>query len=328
MNPDTGFADSVELERLAAAQTALPEFLGLPADTPADGGTLWRGHSHADQTDDRYLYWQRLVQLNQLKPTERKTFELASRGFSDFEFSDEADFRIAVTGFDPFHLDDHIDQGNPSGLVALQLNGRRFPVGEQIAEIRSIVVPVRYRDFDEGLIEDFFAPRLADLDMVFTVSMGRDGFDLERFPGRRRSVTTPDNENIQAGGSPDAPIVPEISAGPEFVEFSLPVQQMCSVEGDFTVSDNRVVTTLEDGEITASNLQQLEGKTAVFGSGGGYLSNEISYRVLRLAQSEGYRIPIGHIHTPRMAGFDNKLLKRVTSQCHNLIFAAISTLAV
>ena len=87
-----------------------------------------------------------------------------------------------------------------------------------------------------------------------------------------------------------------------------------------------MITTLEDGEITASSIDQLDNKTAVFGSGGGYLSNEISYRVLRLAQSMNLKLPIGHIHTPRMQGFDPALLKRVTSQTQDLIFSAIRSL--
>lgn len=324
MNPATGSASHVELERLARARGRLPQlFAGLVKD----GESLWRSEAIPDQFDDRRLYWQRLAVLSELSKEERPAFEAASRGLTSFRFSDAADIRVAVTGFDPFHLDDHIDQGNPSGLVALQLSGKRLPVGNRIAEIQSILVPVRYGDFDEGLIEKFFAPFLGELDMVITVSMGRDGFDLERFPGRRRSVSTPDNANIIAGGSPEEPIVPVSNDGPEFVEFSLPVDVMCVVPGDFSVADNRVVTTLEDGEISAAGLEDLQGKTAVFGSGGGYLSNEISYRVLRLAQASGINIPMGHIHTPRMQGFDPDFLARATSQCHRLIFAAIESLA-
>jgi len=325
MNPATGSASNVELQRLAGAEDSLPQFF---PGVVRDGTLLWAEEARPGQLDDRRLYWQRLAVLQDLSDEDKPAFEAASRGLSSFGYSDAADLKIAVTGFDPFHLEDHIDQGNPSGLVALQLHGRKLQLGNCAAEIQSIVVPVRYRDFDEGLIENFFAPILGDLDMVITVSMGRDGFDLERFPGRRRSVTTPDNENIQAGGSPAAPIVPLVPDGPEFVEFSLPVDVMCAVKGDFSVTDNRVVTTLEDGEVSAGGIEDLQGKTAVFGSGGGYLSNEISYRVLRLAQASGVSIPIGHIHTPRMQGFNPGFLKRVTSQCHQLIVAAAETLAV
>ena len=40
--------------------------------------------------------------------------------------------------------------------------------------------------------------------------MGRDAFDLERFPGRRRSASSPDNLNLLSGGSEKAPIVPKL----------------------------------------------------------------------------------------------------------------------
>ena len=324
MNPVTGSGSHIEIERITRARDSLPQFFTGMVE---DGAALWRQEATPDQLDDRRLYWQRLAVLSELSNEERAAFEAASRGLTSFKFSDSADLRVAVTGFDPFHLDDHIDQGNPSGLVALQLNGRQIQVGNRSAEIRSIVVPVRYKDFDDRLIEKFFAPILGELDMVITVSMGRDGFDLERFPGRRRSVTTPDNENIKAGGSTAMPIVPVVPDGPEFVEFSLPADAMCAVKGEFPVTDNRTVTTLEDGEISAAGLASLQGKTAVFGSGGGYLSNEISYRVLRLAQASDINVPIGHIHTPRMQGFDPDYLARVTAQCHRLIFTAIKSLA-
>lgn len=323
MSPATGFVESPEVKRLAIAREILPDFFH---DVAPSGLTLWQEEAHPGQNDDRRLYWRRLDAISRLRPAERQRFEAESRGYHSFSFSKDADIRIAVTGFDPFHLNDHIDQGNPSGLIALQLQGRRFQIGSRVAEIRSIVVPVRYRDFDEGLIENFFAPRLSDLDMVFTVSMGREGFDLEHFPGRRRSVTTPDNEDIKAGGTPESPIVPVVPEGPEFVEFSLPYETICTVGGDFSVTDNRVVTTLEDGEITAVELSGLDGKTAVFGSGGGYLSNEISYRLIRLARSQNQLLPIGHIHTPRMQGFDAARLARISSQCHELITSAIETL--
>lgn len=323
MSLDTGFDSAIEMARLAKAFVELPE---LTRGDVCDGAALWGRHAMPAQDDDRRLYWQRLVNLSQLAPADRPAFEAASRGLTSFAFSSDVDLKIAITGFDPFHLDDHLAQGNPSGLIALQLHGRRLTVRDLVAEIQCIVVPVRYRDFDDHLIENFFAPRLANLDMVITVSMGRDGFDLERFPGRRRSVTTPDNENRKAGGTPEVPIVPDVPDGPEFVEFSLPVDVMCGVTGDFLVTDNRVITTLEDGEMTVGNIQQLENKTSVFGSGGGYLSNEISYRLLRLAQSMDLDLPVGHIHTPSMQGFDQALLKRVSSQTQALIFTAIKSL--
>ena len=44
---------------------------------------------------------------------------------------------------------------------------------------------------------------------------------------------------------------------------------------DFPVNDNRLVTTPEQGEFEAVSHAALELGTAVVGSGGGFLSNEI-----------------------------------------------------
>ncbi len=41
-----------------------------------------------------------------------------------------------------------------------------------------------------------------------------------------------------------------------------------------------------------------EGSTAVQGSGGGYLSNEIAHRATLLRDGYADQLPVGHIHTP------------------------------
>ncbi len=43
------------------------------------------------------------------------------------------------------------------------------------------------------------------------------------------------------------------------------------------------------------------GSTAVAGSGGSFLSNEIFYRTALLRTQTGTTIPVGHLHTPRLA---------------------------
>jgi pyrrolidone-carboxylate peptidase len=51
------------------------------------------------------------------------------------------------------------------------------------------------------------------------------------------------------------------------------------------------------------------GATAVEGGGGGFLSNEIAYRVTRLRDAVNPSVPAGHIHTPALglpgAGVDD-----------------------
>lgn len=323
----------VELTRLLKAELALGDLIArhwIPdanLSPAALGQALWREETRGSEIDDRRLYWRRLAMLSTLDdPGEQEIFEHASRGFADLAFNEPDTRHVLVTGFDPFHLDDHIDQGNPSGHIALALDNRLFNTQRGSARVKTCVVPVRYADFDNRLIELLLEPVMPKLDMLITISMGRSGFDLERFPGRRRSVTTEDNARLEGGGTPDHPSIPPDLVGAEFVEFTLPVEEMLSVQGPFDINDNRTISTLENGEVEASSLAELAGKTAVQGSGGGYLSNEISYRALRFLQDHGEVIPAGHIHTPRMSGYDKVQMNGIVDQCIDLVAAAIATL--
>ena len=76
---------------------------------------------------------------------------------------------------------------------------------------------------------------------------------------------------------------------------------MQTAPGAFAINDRRLVTTL-DKTFSADNLEQLRWATAVRGGGGGYLSNEISFRSIRLRNQLGSGIPTGHLHTPTYAG--------------------------
>ncbi len=181
------------------------------------------------------------------------------------------------------------------------------------------MIPVRYEDFDQGLIEEILAPYYAlnSVDMVVTVSMGRKDFDLERFPGKRRSVTAPDNANIVYGGTQTAPKISSLNGRPlpgdEFVQFSLPVTQMQQAKGPYKIIDNHKVTTLEK-TFEPKTLEELKNAVAVNGGGGGYLSNEISYRSIRLRNELNSDIPTGHIHTPRIAQFEPEVEAKIVAQ--------------
>jgi hypothetical protein len=98
--------------------------------------------------------------------------------------------KVFVSSFDLFQLDGgRIFSGNPSGAAALRLDGTT--VGG--AQIHAVIFPVRYADFNGGLVEDVFRPHLApggqQADRVTTVSQGNSaGFDLEVHNGRRRAA--------------------------------------------------------------------------------------------------------------------------------------------
>ncbi|WP_205695387.1 hypothetical protein [Corallincola luteus] len=295
------------------------------------------------QADDRPLYWFRLAANAKFRsldlPAETKAqwidrFELESRGFGTAVFS-KAKIRILVTGFDPFFLDRHIDQSNPSGLAALLLDNELLTADGTSAEVQAVMIPVRFADFDAGMIEKLLMPyfKYNKVDMVVTISMGRDGFDLERFPGLRRSAEAPGNLNVLTGATSQAPLVPLLQGqplrGPEFLEYSLPAAEMISLAQEmnapFPVTDNRNVETLT-GKKSPASLAELKGETSVQGSGGGYLSNEISYRSIRLRNLIGSKVPVGHIHTPKVKAYDKEKELQIVDQIKLMLAAAIPTL--
>lgn len=312
------------------------------------GHRLWQQAVRDVQSghfDDRPLYWARLAMLSNLKTTSANlkivegqngilmdAVEKTSRGFSDIQYGEDVQIKIFLTGFDPFFLDKDITQSNPSGLVALALDGFRFDVNGKMAQIETAMVPVRFEDFDQGLIESLLSPIYRDpkTQFVFTVSMGRNDFDLERFPGRNRSAAAPDNQNWFTLSTKTAPIAPKLNGkdfiGPEFVEFSLPVAAMQIKDSQWKVNDNHTVTTLSRGEFNATSLSELQNETSVEGSGGGYLSNEISYRAIVLQQRLNSHAKVGHIHTPRVKGYDVNTEQAIIEQVRIMVMQAAASL--
>ncbi|WNC69214.1 hypothetical protein RI845_03415 [Thalassotalea nanhaiensis] len=309
--------------------------------------TLWQqatAHMQTNKTfDDRALYWGRLQMAKQLRvsaafyqlPETAQTklmsdFELASRGLSDVKFTKNTDKKILVTGFDPFYLHRNIAQSNPSGIAAINLDGVVIEQGGVTAEIQTLIVPVRFADFDQGMIETMLTPYIksGDIDMVTTISMGRKDFYLERFPGLRRSSVAPGNLGVYTGANSKNPLVPFYQgkplSGPEFVEFSLPVAAMQKATGKYQVIDNAAIETLQKGNFEASSLAELSNQTAVQGSGGGYLSNEISYRSILIRNQFNPDLPVGHIHTPRIKDWQKEEVKAIVEQIEQMFLHAIA----
>jgi pyrrolidone-carboxylate peptidase len=296
--------------------------------------------------DDRPLYWNRLILTQFLRnaefdfePSSEQRLDLierlenSSRGRTKLVFKKGLHHKILLTGFDPFLLDRHIDQSNPSGVAALMLDDKSITFGDIKAEIKTVLFPVRFDDFDAGELESLLRPFYQDgsIDMIVTVSMGRENFDLEHYPGRRRSSEAPDNLNQYSGGSAKNPIVPMLKGGllegAEFYEFSLPYAAIMKAEKDspYKINDRRIVSTLEGSE-TISSLSQLKNAIAVRGGGGGYLSNEISYRSVRLASLYQSDIRTGHIHTPRIVSFNKKEIKDIVEQLEKMIRYSLDSL--
>ena len=327
-NPRAGQRLNAEEARLEYADKSLPDVTRrYRALDPQDAATqLWEAavaDVRGGHLDDRPLYWARLKLLSeQPSRAARARAERLSRGW-DFTFP-PGETGVLLTGFDPFHLDRDIGQSNPSGVVALALHGTRIAG----ACVRAAILPVRFADFDRGAVEEWLTPAFSGncgaLGMAMTISMGRDHFDLERFPGRRRSSQTPDNRGVYTGASPQSPLAPPGLAGPEFLEFSLPARAMCAATGRWQVRDNRRVETVERGTVVANILADIADCTAVAGSGGGFLSNEVAYRSLLLRAHFGRRFPLGHLHTPAMAGHDPALLTDLVAQVRRIVAAGVA----
>ncbi|MCV9928123.1 hypothetical protein OIU83_10690 [Flavobacterium sp. LS1R49] len=274
--------------------------------------------------DDRPLYWARLkmqVALkshpyfgggNNAKDLDNLIllFEEKSRNYTSVINAPVGTNKILITGFDPFQLENDIEQWNPSGIAILSLHGKLI----NNTYIQTMIFPVRYKDFDKGYVEKYIFPHIANVKMIITVSQGRYRFDIERFASKFRTKTSTDNLNIKNTNHifylPNGNKIEQTSLSkiPEFLETTLPIAHM--IPG--TLGNNRVVYNQE----YQSNISSLQyssansginnlsapaiGEIALNGSGGTYLSNEIFFRVavLRNHLNLNDNLKSGHLHVP------------------------------
>ncbi|MGW6711812.1 pyroglutamyl peptidase [Streptomyces globisporus] len=262
--------------------------------------------------DDRPLYWARLALSRELRAwTPRfdlddrrrealhSALETASRGQGDIRYPGHRTKRVLVTGFDPFTLDRDVRIGNPSGASALALDGTPVQTPDGPARIETVVFPVRWADFAEGVVERALARQLPHLDLFTTVSQGRQGrFDVERTNGAWRGGFA-DNENASSTG-----LVPvaDPATQPQWTSTTLPYRQLTEADtGRFPVYDNTEVTEIPAGDTQPVTRPDgpTPGSAARAGGGGDYLSNEIAYRVTLLRDRLRLPgLPGGHLHTP------------------------------
>lgn len=310
---------------------------------------------HLSAGDDRPLYWARLemtAAVRQWEPSfevgEDQRDELIaalerwSRGHRQMDFPDASDtVRVVVTGFDPFRLDNDIRQSNPSGAVALALDGVTVDTGEGTAVIETAMFPVRWRDFTDGMVEEALTPHYSGedpADAVITVSQGRDGqFDLEAYNGAWRGGG---DDNEMTGTAEQIPIperAPTVDPQPQWSRSTLDHATITEAEtGRFPVYDNTQVTEIPAGETEPVTRPDgpTPGSEARAGGGGNYLSNEIAYRNTLLRDAVERDIPAGHVHTPVLHfGADNdhaisdddfeRNRADITEQVQNIIAVAV-----
>ncbi|WP_328657247.1 pyroglutamyl peptidase [Streptomyces sp. NBC_00334] len=296
-----------------------------------EGAALWRravdrvqgrGPARGDlsRDDDRPLYWARLGMTRELRAWEPgfglsgrqraallTELERASRGQADLRLprgghgeGGKGVKRVLLTGFDPFTLDRDIRISNPSGAVALALDGTVIDTPEGPARVETAVFPVRWADFAEGAVERALRPYLPRVDLFTTVSQGRVGrFDVERTNGAWRGGF-PDNDNVSR--TETVPVADPASQ-PQWTTTTLPYAAITAADtGRFPVYDNTRVTEVPAGgdEPVVRPDGPTPGSTAREGGGGNYLSNEIAYRATLLRDRLGLHgtLPGGHVHTP------------------------------
>ncbi|MFD8348041.1 pyroglutamyl peptidase [Streptomyces coelicoflavus] len=295
-----------------------------------EGAALWRravdrvqgrGPARGDlsRDDDRPLYWARLAMTRELRTWEPgfglgerqraallAELERTSRGQADLRLPRGGHDRgtgvkrVLLTGFDPFTLDRDIRISNPSGAVALALDGTVIDTPDGPARVETAVFPVRWADFAEGTVERALRPYLPRVDLFTTVSQGRVGrFDVERTNGAWRGGF-PDNETVSR--TETVPVADPASQ-PQWTTTTLPYAAITAADtGRFPVYDNTRVTEIPAGgtEAVVRPDGPTPGSTAREGGGGNYLSNEIAYRATLLRDRLGLRgtLPGGHVHTP------------------------------
>lgn len=274
-----------------------------------------------DRYDDRPLYWAHMEATSALRQwapdfglsaEDRaslvKTFEHHARGLESTDFPRGEDVtRILVSGFDPYQLQNEPRRSNPSGVTALQLDGRRLETPEGVIAIETVTLPVTWSGFDAGIVEDAFGPHLRSdsperADLIMTISQG-GSFNIEQWAGRWRGGF-PDNNN--EGEAEPIPEVPDWPMPPvaEFIETTLPHEAMVAAEtGPFSVQLNPRICEWPPDSSPAARVCHGNGPTdgwrAYSGGGGSYLSNESQYRSNRVRLGLGaLDVPGGHLHTP------------------------------
>lgn len=285
-------------------------------------------------TDDRPLYAARLEMSRALRgfqppwtltATDRDAlmtlFEDASRGrdSADFSGARRGAKRILISGFDPFRGS---GRGNPSGAAVLALDGQNLTSGSVHGRVEGTIFPVRFADFNGGQVEAFFGPFLTGsnrVDMVMTISEGGREFEVEEFAARRRTNERGHTDNLGVRGdlaAPNAPRaasiggrnapatlpVPGLAPGPEFLRTTLPSAVRSGLRSS-PLRGETEVTEVPQGRTDAVEQPvngPTAGSTAISGSGGNFLSNEIFYRTRLLRDTNGSTVPMGHLHVPSL----------------------------
>ncbi len=244
-------------------------------------------HGTLPTSDDRPLYWTRLqatAALRQWRPTFAITpaqraalitrFDRAAHGMTDIDFpAGAAVKRVLVSGFDPYTLDagqtgpaagsvgNNIRHGNPSGAIALSLDGTTFRAANGTTQVvQAYTLPVNFTEFAAGYLEDTVGPwmRPGPKQVTASVTVSQAGgsvFDIEQwnsryhgtFPGNDLSLPCPlvdgvpqqsvDNHgcSTQVPARWGGPTAFDLHDPPQWTTTTLPVDAMIRADTGSTV---------------------------------------------------------------------------------------------
>jgi pyrrolidone-carboxylate peptidase len=256
-----------------------------------------------------------------------KLFEEKSRNYTGVDFSGAplGAKKILITGFDPFFLNpakqDNILQSNPSGASNLALHNKTIISGAKTGFIQSVIFPVRFFDFDKGVVERLVYPLLFNnsVDLIITISQGAVNYDIERFAAKYRNPNPTHYDNLGKNNIPAIYYLPDTSntlqvvsstSLANFLETTLPYTSIVpGTLGNNVVVFNQRYTTENSsyqapysGTGSGTNLITAPPSNlkAKYGSGGDYLSNEIFYRVSDIRNKVNSSFRSGHLHVPAL----------------------------
>jgi hypothetical protein len=287
-----------------------------------------------DRYDDRPLYWARLYMTRALREWQ-PDFEMSSvqrqalirilsyssRGIDSVDFPGQQQAtRLLVSGFDTFSLDLSLRHSNPSGAAALQMDGHTVRTDQGTFRVETVMLPVNWSDFDQGIVEDAFGPwlqrgqTLTNADLIMTISQGRRGrMDVEQWAGGFRGGFPDNNRAIHYGPISAAALWPQPQPSPQWIETTLPHRQMIAADTEpWPVQLNDGICewpagTFPDPTAVRCADDPAPGSRAAEAPGGNYLSNESMYRTNRLRLGARlHDIPGGHLHISSLVYPENE----------------------
>ncbi|WP_281646181.1 hypothetical protein [Parendozoicomonas sp. Alg238-R29] len=336
-SPSNAHDEKKPTQTLASVLASAPSFKELKTLVLESGLTLW-----SVNTDHQNLYRARLagrIHIKQQKAnfslsTEQRRelltlYELSSRGMLSASFLNAGSINLLIIGLDPSTF----DMGNrrrqqPTSLV-LNLDEHHWQGNGKNIHSQAVLVPNRFRDFDDGLVEGLLNPFFQNKNLqaiVILTTGNQKQLIFQRYAGRNRSTPIPDNNNTMTSAKPYRPSPPRFQGkslkGPEFLASSQPDSSFFRVKLPWSVIDNRTISTLT-GTKTIEDVEEVFEEVSVTGSSGGYLPNELTYRALLLKQQLNSPVKVFHLQLPQFNNQKENLTNNVF-QLEQILSALIS----